>query len=147
MQVSDGNGGFGPTIALALDAATIAGLADGSIRLGTDGQWLRHLVAFDRRSRSFPLPPHSGWMTVPDLLRNIERLEFADVSVDISGGRNHAPGGALTIDDPNPRDPTGVPAVGDTLTAVSTLTDADFAGGAHHEPDHLSVAVSGPGTR
>jgi hypothetical protein len=38
VQVSDGNGGFGPTIVRALDAATIAGLADGSIRLGTDAQ-------------------------------------------------------------------------------------------------------------
>src|SRR5262249_58725493 len=64
-----------------------------------------------------------------DSLRSIERLQFADQLVDISGGRNHTPGGALTIDDPNPRDPTGVPAVGDILTATSTLTDADFAGG------------------
>jgi hypothetical protein len=69
-----------------------------------------------------------------DSLRNIERLEFADQTVDISGGRNHTPGGSLTISDPNPRDPTAVPAVGDTLTATSTLTDADFAGGVITNP-------------
>ena len=60
-----------------------------------------------------------------DLLRNIERLEFADLSVDISGRARFSRTTAhrrLTINDPHPRDPTGAPAVGDTLTAVSTLT-------------------------
>ena len=134
VQVSDGNGGFGPTITLALDAATIAGLADGSIRLGTDGQGFATLSHLTGGAVLVPAATPLRVDDGTDLLRNIERLEFADLTVDISGGRNHAPGGSLTIDDPNPRDPTGVPAVGDTLTAVSTLTDADFAGGAITNP-------------
>ena len=134
VQVSDGNGGFGPTVTLALDAATIAGLADGSIRLGTDGQGFATLSHLTGGAILVPAATPLRVDDGTDLLRNIERLEFADLTVDISGGRNHAPGGALTIDDPNPRDPTGVPAVGDILTAVSTLTDADFAGGVITNP-------------
>jgi Ca2+-binding RTX toxin-like protein len=61
-----------------------------------------------------------------DLFRNIERLEFSDLTVDISSWKgaafqNHLPGGALTI--------TGAaaaaPNVGDTLSATSTITDVD----------------------
>src|SRR5262245_31085426 len=129
VQVSDGNGGFGPTIVQALDAATIAGLADGSIRLGTDTQGFATLAHLTGGAVLVPAATPLRVDDGIDSLRNIERLQFADQLVDISGGRNHTPGGALTIDDPNPRDPTGVPAVGDILTATSTLTDADFAGG------------------
>ncbi|MGB8327901.1 MAG: peroxidase family protein, partial [Steroidobacteraceae bacterium] len=66
-----------------------------------------------------------------DLLRNIERLEFADVTVDISAGRNHVPVSALTITGP------GAPNVGDLLSSNfggGTITDADFAGGVITNP-------------
>ena len=60
-----------------------------------------------------------------DRLKNIERLEFADQTVDI-GPATHAAFGTVTINDPTPFDDgTAVlvtPYVGQTLTA--TLTDA-----------------------
>src|SRR5262245_25779579 len=129
VQISDGHGGFGPTVTLALDAATIAGLADGTIRLGTDAEGFATLTHLTGGAALVPAAVRVRVDDGIDSLRNIERLAFADQPVDISGGRNHLPGGSLTIDDPNPRDPTGVPAVGDTLTATSTLTDADGING------------------
>jgi len=121
VQISAG-GVFGPTVTQALDAATILGLNTGTIRLATDAQGfatVAHVPGVVAAAAKLRVDDGT------DLVRNIERLEFADATVDISGGRNHLPGGALTISDLAPRDPSGVASVGDTITALSTITDAD----------------------
>ncbi len=59
-----------------------------------------------------------------DTLRGIERLQFADVAIDLPGGpANAAPVGLLTLSD-------STPAINQVLTvSAAGITDADVAGG------------------
>ena len=59
-----------------------------------------------------------------DTLRGIERLQFADVAIDLPGGpANAAPVGLLTLSDTTP-------AINQVLTvSAAGVTDADVAGG------------------
>ncbi len=57
-----------------------------------------------------------------DRLRHIERLQFTDGTVDISG-KNALPSGVITLADAT--NPIATPAVGDVLSATDTIADAD----------------------
>ncbi|MGO4670630.1 peroxidase family protein [Bosea sp. 2RAB26] len=121
-------GAAGATVVRQLDAATIAGLASGAIQLAPDAQGF---VTVAHTPAGAVAATKNAVDDGTDRLRNIERLEFADVTVDVSGGRNHIPVSTLTVTDRTGN--IAAPAVGDTLSSnfatAGVIKDADFAGG------------------
>ncbi|MEQ1756126.1 MAG: peroxidase family protein [Micropepsaceae bacterium] len=84
-----------------------------------------------------------------DKVRNIERLQFADVTINIGDGpvNNALPGGSLIItdDDGNPATPVNA-FVGTPLVAVSTVTDSDgIAPGSVHFQWQQQMVTAGGG--
>jgi Ca2+-binding RTX toxin-like protein len=74
-----------------------------------DGDGFIRVLHFARDAQGNIVPGEAGVDGI-DLLRNIERLQFNDVTLEIAGFSNSLPVGAPTIDDTSP-------AEGQTLTA------------------------------
>ena len=126
-------GAGGAVVQQQLNAATVAGINSGAIALAPDAQGFITITHLTGAAAVVPVAAAKNAVDEgTDRVRNIERFEFADLTLDVSGGRNHLPVSALVVTDPAGN--IAAPNVGDTLSSnfgPGTITDADFVSAAN----------------